>query len=122
MNLTVQIPDGIATRLTAEGGDLSQRALEALAAEEYKRARITRPELQRILGTDTSFQLDAFLKAHDAWDLHTPEDEEREARRLEIFNQDFSMFGSRADAALLDEVVSTAYEERHRPTKPVPAL
>ena len=65
MNLTVQIPDGIATRLTAEGGDLSRRALEALAAEEYKRARITRPELQRILGTDTSFQLDAFLKAHE---------------------------------------------------------
>ena len=37
MNVTVQIPDDLANRLTAAGDDLSRRALEALAAEEYKR-------------------------------------------------------------------------------------
>ncbi len=31
MNLTVEIPDDVAERLTAAGGDLSRRALEALA-------------------------------------------------------------------------------------------
>ena len=40
MNVTVQIPDDLAKRLTAVGADLSRRALEALAAEEYKHDRL----------------------------------------------------------------------------------
>jgi hypothetical protein len=39
MNLTVEIPDDVAQRLAAAGGDLSRRAREALALEEYKRGR-----------------------------------------------------------------------------------
>ena len=41
MNLTVEIPDDLAGRLNAAGGDLSRRALEALALEEYKSGHIT---------------------------------------------------------------------------------
>jgi Uncharacterised protein family (UPF0175) len=80
VNLTVQIPDDLAKRLTAAGGDLSRRALEALAAEEYKHDRLSKPELQRLLGIETSFQLDEFLKAHDVWIEYTMEDAERERR------------------------------------------
>ena len=36
MKVIVQIPDDLAQRLTAAGGELSRRALEALAVEEYK--------------------------------------------------------------------------------------
>jgi|SRR5450432_250149 hypothetical protein len=81
MNLTVEIPDDLAARLGASG-DLSRRALEALAAEEYKHDRLTKPELQRLLGIETSFQIDAFLKAHDVWIEYTREDAEREMRGL----------------------------------------
>lgn len=46
MNLTVEIPDEIAARLSAQGGeDLSRRAREAFLAEEYRRDRLTKPEL-----------------------------------------------------------------------------
>jgi Uncharacterised protein family (UPF0175) len=83
MNLTVHIPDDLATRLSAAGGDLSRRALEALAAEEYKHDRLTKPELQQLLGIETSFQLDEFLKAHDVWIEYTQEDAEREHRSLQ---------------------------------------
>jgi hypothetical protein len=83
MTVTVQIPDDLAMRLTAAGGDLSRRALEVLAAEEYKHDRLTKPELQRLLGIETSFQLDDFLKAHDVWMEYTREDTERERRSLE---------------------------------------
>lgn len=34
-----------------------------------------------------------------------------------IFEQGLGLFGSPEDAALLDEVVAIAYEERQRPTK-----
>ena len=83
MDLTVRIPDDIANRLSAGGCDLSRRALEAFAAEEYKHDRLTTPELQRLLGIETSFQLDEFLRAHDVWIEYTREDAVRERRSLE---------------------------------------
>ena len=39
-----------------------------------------------------------------------------------VFEQGLGLFGSREDAALLDDVVSIAYEERRRPAKPPAAL
>ena len=39
-----------------------------------------------------------------------------------VFEQGLGLFGSPEDAALLDEVVSIAYEERRRPSKRVPSV
>jgi Uncharacterised protein family (UPF0175) len=64
MDVTVHIPDDIATRLRATGGDLSRRALEGLALEEYKSGHITDPELCSLLGFDNRYELDGFLKTH----------------------------------------------------------
>ena len=83
MNLTVHIPDEIAGRLSVGGVDLSRRALEALLAEEYKHDRLTKPELQQLLGIETSYELDGFLKAHDVWIEYTREDAERERASLQ---------------------------------------
>jgi hypothetical protein len=83
MNLTVEIPDDIAGRLSAGGADLSRRAREAFLAEEYKHERLTKPELQRLLGIETSYELDGFLKAHDVWIEYTREDAERERKGLQ---------------------------------------
>jgi hypothetical protein len=44
------------------GGDLSRRASEALAAEEYRRGRLTKPDLRRLLGFETGHQIDGFLR------------------------------------------------------------
>jgi Uncharacterised protein family (UPF0175) len=82
MNLTVEIPDDVAQRLAATGGDLSRRALEALALEEYKRGRLTRPELRRLLGFGTGAELDAFFKDHEVFGSYTPADLERDRRDL----------------------------------------
>lgn len=82
MNLTVEIPDDVAQRLNAAGGDLSRRALEALAAEEYKHGRLTKPDLRRLLGFETSDQIDGFLKAHDVWIDYSLDDLERERAAL----------------------------------------
>ncbi len=83
MNVTVQIPDDLARRLTAAGGDLSRQALEGFASEEYKNHRITLPELRRLLGFQTGYQLDGFLRAHDVWIEYTLEDFRREREGLE---------------------------------------
>ena len=81
MDVTVQIPDDLASRMGA-AGDLSRRALEALAAEEYKRSRITKPDLRRLLGFETGDQIDQFLKEHEVFEDYTLEDLEREREGL----------------------------------------
>jgi hypothetical protein len=82
MNLTLEIPDDLAGQLTAAGGDLSRRALEALALEEYKSGHLTEDELRRMLGFGTRYQLDGFLKAHDVWIEYTLDDFRREVDSL----------------------------------------
>jgi chromosome segregation and condensation protein ScpB len=78
MQLTVEIPDDMVQRLQVDGEDLSRRALEALAAEEYRQGRLQKPDLRRLLGFTTSDQIDTFLKAHEVWIDYSVEDLERE--------------------------------------------
>ncbi|MBZ5624653.1 MAG: UPF0175 family protein [Acidobacteriia bacterium] len=83
MDLTIQIPDELAGRLAAEGsGDLARRALEGFALEEFKIGHITKPELRRLLGFETRYELDGFLKAHQVCEEYTLEDFERERDAL----------------------------------------
>jgi hypothetical protein len=81
MDVTVQIPDDLASRM-GSSSDLPRRALEALAAEEYKRGRLTKPDLRRLLGFETGHQIDEFLKAHEVFEDYTLEDLEREREGL----------------------------------------
>jgi hypothetical protein len=83
MNLIVEILDDVAERLTAAGGDLSRRALEALALEEYKHGRLTKSELRRLLGFGPRAELDEFFKAHEVFGSYTPADLERDRRDLQ---------------------------------------
>jgi hypothetical protein len=81
MNLTVHIPDEIAGSLSA-GGDLSRRVLEGFAIEEYKSERISKAQLRRLLGFETRYELDDFLKAHRVWANVTIEDVRRDLEDL----------------------------------------
>jgi len=83
MNLTVEIPDDLVAPLNATGGDLSRRALEALGLEEYKSGHLTKAELRRLLGFETRYELDGFLKAHEVWADYTIEDLHRELQDLQ---------------------------------------
>jgi len=83
MQVTVDIPDDVAERLKAGGGDLSRRALEAFALEEYKRGQLTKPELRRLLGFATRDALDGFLKAHEVFEPYSLAELARERRDLE---------------------------------------
>jgi hypothetical protein len=85
----VQSGSGI-TRLATKPGRASRVArsqprctLEALAAEEYKRGRLTKPDLRRLLGFETGDQIDEFLKEHEVFEDYTLEDLEREREGLQ---------------------------------------
>jgi hypothetical protein len=80
MEVTFQIPDDLASRVTAMG-DPSRRALEAFALEEFKAGYITQPELRRMLGL-ARIQMDGFLKSHGIYESVTMEDVERDMADL----------------------------------------
>jgi hypothetical protein len=83
MELTVQIPDDIAERLReAVNDDLARRALEALLAEEYRLGHLDKPDLRRLLGFQTGYEIDGFLKAHNVYEDYSMEDFEREREAL----------------------------------------
>ena len=63
MNLVLHIPDELASRF-ASADEIERRALEALALDEFRLGRLTRPELRRLLGLATRGELDAFLVDH----------------------------------------------------------
>jgi len=83
MELTLEIPDDLASQMRAAGGDLARRALEGFALEEYRAGRLTAYQLQRLLGFETRYELDGFLKVHDVWADYTIEDLRREVATLE---------------------------------------
>jgi uncharacterized protein UPF0175 len=83
MNLTVQIPDDLAQSLSAAGGDMSRRVLEALALDEFQSGRFTKAQLREALGFETSYELDGFLKTHQVWIEYGEEDLERERASLD---------------------------------------
>jgi hypothetical protein len=63
MDIMVHIPDDLARRL-GTAGELERRALEALAAEGYRRGHLTEAQVRRLLGYADAL-LDDFFKAHD---------------------------------------------------------
>jgi hypothetical protein len=82
MDVTVHIPDDVARRISAQGGDLSRRTLEALLSEEYRLGHIHKSDLRRLLGFETGYEIDGFLKVHNVYDEYTLDDFERERAAL----------------------------------------
>ncbi len=85
MNLVLPIPDDLAERLGGTGPDLARQALEALATEAYRVGRLTHFELRQVLGFETRFELDGFLKERGVYEPVTLEDIRRDLADLKAF-------------------------------------
>jgi hypothetical protein len=77
MQITIDIPDEYVQQLEPDLANLSQYVLETLVAQGYKDQKLTKAEVGRILKLNR-FEVDAFLKQHQAYLHYTIED----------FNQD----------------------------------
>jgi hypothetical protein len=87
MQVTVEIPDDMVQKLTPVGRDPARALLEAVTIEGYRSGTLTAYQTRRLLGFETRFELDGFLKAHNVWDhaysLEDLEQDRRTMRRLE---------------------------------------
>lgn len=80
MTVTLDLPDDIAQVLAAHG-DLSRRALEGFALQEFREGRLSQAELRRLLGL-SRYELDGFLKAHGELIDYPVEEFERQRKAL----------------------------------------
>jgi hypothetical protein len=85
MQVTLEIPDTIATQLTAAGKDPGRLALEALAIEGYRSRRLSEFQIRQLLGFATRMDVHGFLKQHEAYlhySLADLEQDDETARRV----------------------------------------
>ncbi len=64
MEVTLRIPDEVAQRLSAAGGDLSRRVLEAVALEGYREQTLTLFQVSEMLGL-SRVETEDFLGHHN---------------------------------------------------------
>jgi hypothetical protein len=76
--VTLEIPEELSAALSIPGQDLSRTVFEAAALEAYRQRKITDAQLRRLLGFETRYELDGYLKAHEIWLDYTAEDLERD--------------------------------------------
>ena len=77
MDLALKIPEEFYSKLVASQ-DAEREALEALAIEAYRTERLTNAELRRVLGFESRFETDEFLKRRDVSEPYTISDLKRE--------------------------------------------
>jgi predicted HTH domain antitoxin len=68
MQVTVEIPEEMAQKLMPQGQDLARTTIEAVAIEGYRSGALTAQQTRRLLGFETRYELDGFLKAHKVWE------------------------------------------------------
>lgn len=83
MQVTLEIPDEVIGKLAAPGQDPARAALEAVAIEGYRSGSLSAYQTRRLLGFETGYELDGFLKAHNVWEhAYSLEDLERDRETL----------------------------------------
>ena len=84
MQVTVEIPDDMAQQLMLKGQNPARTTLEAIAIEGYRSGALTASQTRRLLGFETRYELDGFLKAHNVWEhAYSLEDLEQDRQTLQ---------------------------------------
>ena len=78
MTITVEIPEELVRHLGAQPSELPRQVLEALVLEAHRQGKLSEAEVGRLLGIQSRFQVERFLKEHGVELAYTREDLEYE--------------------------------------------
>jgi hypothetical protein len=87
--VTVQLPEDVATILQDLDKDLSITALKSLAAESYRSKVLTDAQIMRLLGFESRFELDEFLKEHKIYFDYSLDEVERDVKASQQISANF---------------------------------
>jgi len=83
MEVTIDLPEDVVKVFSAAGENIEREVLEAIALEGYRRGKLSRAQVRRMLGYQTDMEVDAFLKAHNVFLNYTIKDLEQDRKTLE---------------------------------------
>jgi hypothetical protein len=66
MNVHLEIPEELARQLASDATGVARAALEAIALEGVRSGKLTVSQARRLLGIESRYEMDGFLKAHGA--------------------------------------------------------
>lgn len=78
MEVTITLPEDIATVFLGGGENLEREVLEATALEGYRVRKLSQAQVRRMLDFATDMQTDSFLKEHGIYVEYDMQDIERE--------------------------------------------
>jgi Uncharacterised protein family (UPF0175) len=78
MDVHLEIPDELARQLASDAKGLARVALEVLAAEGVRSGKLTSFQARRLLGIQSRYEMDGFLKAHGVYLDLTLEDVQKD--------------------------------------------
>ena len=64
MEVHLEIPEELARRIASDASGLTRAALEAIALEGVRSGKLTVSQARRLLGIQSRYEMDGFLKAH----------------------------------------------------------
>jgi hypothetical protein len=79
MQVSLEIPEDLGRRIAADPGELPRAALEGLALEAIRTGKLTVSQARRLLGIQSRYAMDGFLKAHGVFLDLTLEDVRRDS-------------------------------------------
>ena len=82
MNVAIEIPDDIGRVLAGQAGGVSRAVLEAVAIEAYRSGTITPSQVQQMLGLNSRWETEAFLRRAEAYHDYTMDDLERDVAAI----------------------------------------
>lgn len=81
-HIEIDIPEEILREFNKSDNDLSQHALEALAAEGYRSGILTTGQVQLMLKLSSRPAVDSFLKQHGCYLEYTEEDLDKDVAAI----------------------------------------
>lgn len=84
MKVALDIPEEVGQRLRARWSDLPRHALEALAATAYRSGVLTGAEVGRMLGLESRWEVEGFLKDTEALLGYTEADLSRDLQAIRM--------------------------------------
>ncbi len=87
MQIIIELPDDIQTRMEGKWGDLSQKMITNLALEAYQNQLISTAELGKILNLSSRLEIHQFLKEAGVYLNYDEEELEKDLTTLQELRQ-----------------------------------
>jgi len=82
MQIHLNVPEEIARTFGDDAQSVERAALEALALEGIRSCNLSRGQVRRLLGFQTRYEVDGFLKAHGLAAQESLEEVQRDSERV----------------------------------------